>query len=249
MPSLSTAHLCFRSVSHSSLPLFITTNMCESCITVLRVEDGKLADLDSLFRDVFRSHGGPVGHIPQGSVVMAGSVTYLSLYGLSCYTEELLSIRHPRKARTVIPAPVEPLPANIAPVFLTTELEITASLVSELNTLHCPNLTEHPKIKRDSGLPTAGLGGCKLVMVGASQTAKIAALNRHSGTTEYIPLPGQLLSTESVRSLELKTKSPHLTWGKGISSILIFTQIPITWATMNTECLSRHLKTPQDPST
>ena len=75
MPSLSTAHLRFRSVSHSSLPLFITTNMSESCITVLRVEDGKLADLDSLFRDVFRSHGGPVGHIPQGSVVMAGSVT------------------------------------------------------------------------------------------------------------------------------------------------------------------------------
>ena len=75
-----------------------------------------------------------------------------------------LSIRHPRKARTVIPAPVESLPASIASVSIATELEITASLVSELNTLHCLNLTERPEVKRDRGLPTAGLGGCKLVL-------------------------------------------------------------------------------------
>ena len=102
----------------------------------------------------------------------------------------LLSIRHPLKARTVIPAPVVPLPASIAPVSIATEREITSSLVSELNNLHCLNLTEQPEVKRDSGLLTPGLGGCKLVMVGASHTAKITALTRHSGTTEYIPLPG-----------------------------------------------------------
>ena len=101
-----------------------------------------------------------------------------------------LSIRHPRKARTVIPAPVDPLPASIVPVSFATEREITASLVSELNNLHSLNLTEQPEVKRDSSLPTPGLGGCKLVMVGASHTAKIMALTRHSGTTEYIPLPG-----------------------------------------------------------
>ena len=64
--------------------------MSESCIAVLRVEDGKLSDLDTLFRDVFRSHVGPVGRLPQGSVVMVGSVTHLSFSGLSCYTEELV---------------------------------------------------------------------------------------------------------------------------------------------------------------
>ena len=115
-----------------------------------------------------------------------------------------LSIRHPRKVRTVIPAPAEALPASIAPVSIATEREITASLVSELNILHCLNLTKQPEVKRDSSLPTAGLGGCKLVMVGASHTGKIAALTRHSGMTEYVPLPGQLLSAESVSSLEDK---------------------------------------------
>ena len=64
--------------------------MSESCIAVLRVEDGKLSDLETLFRDVFRSHVGPVGRLPQGSVVMVGRVTHLSLSGLSCYTEELV---------------------------------------------------------------------------------------------------------------------------------------------------------------
>ena len=46
-----------------------------------------------------------------------------------------LSIRHPRKARSSLRSwtLVEPLPASIAPVSIATELEITASLVSELN--------------------------------------------------------------------------------------------------------------------
>ena len=73
-------------LTDQSFPPFITANMSESCIAVLRVEDGKLSDLDSLFRAVFRSHVGPAECLPQGSVVMVGSVTHLSLSGLSCYT-------------------------------------------------------------------------------------------------------------------------------------------------------------------
>ena len=95
-----------------------------------------------------------------------------------------LSIRHPRKTRTVIYAPVNPLPTSIAPVSLANEVEITVSLIKELNSLHCLNLTELPEIKCNCGHPTAGLGGCKLVLVGASHTAKIAALTRHNGSTE-----------------------------------------------------------------
>ena len=41
-------------------------------------------------------------------------------------------------------------------------------------------------------------------MLGGSHTAKIAALTRHSGTTEYIQLPGQLLRTDFVGNLEEK---------------------------------------------
>ena len=87
---------------------------------------------------------------------------------------------------------------------LATEVVITESLIAELNSLHCLNLSEKPEVKRDSGLPKTGLGGCKLVMLGGSHTTKIAALTRHSGTTEYIQLPGQLLSTEFVGNIEEK---------------------------------------------
>ena len=41
-------------------------------------------------------------------------------------------------------------------------------------------------------------------MIGGSHTAKISALSRHSGTTEYIPLPGQPLSSDTVTNLEEK---------------------------------------------
>ena len=83
-------------------------------------------------------------------------------------------------------------------------MEIASCLTAELNYLYCLNLAEKPDIKRGSGLPTAELGGCKLVMIGGSHTAKISALSRHSGTTEYIPLPGQPLSGDTVTNLEEK---------------------------------------------
>ena len=47
-------------------------------------------------------------------------------------------------------------------------------------------------------------------MVGVSHTDEIAALTRHSGKTEYIPLPGQLLSAISVSSLEAKHTALNL---------------------------------------
>ena len=53
---------------------------------------------------------------------------------------------------------------------------------------------------------------------GGSHTDKIAALTRHSGTTEYIQLPSQLLSTESVGTLEEKIGNLNL----GEGDILYF---------------------------
>ena len=105
---------------------------------------------------------------------------------------------------------VDPLPPKIAPLSLATESEITDSLTKELNSLYCLNLSEKVEIKCSSGLPTAGLGGCKLVMIGGSHTAKISALSRHSGSTEYIPLPGQPLSADTVSNMEEKVTLDNL---------------------------------------
>ena len=43
-------------------------------------------------------------------------------------------------------------------------------------------------------------------MVGGLHTAKISALSRHSGSAEYIPLPGQPLSSDTVTNLEEKIR-------------------------------------------
>ena len=91
---------------------------------------------------------------------------------------------------------------------LETEEVITDSLLKELNVLHCLNLPEKPDTKRGSGLPTAG--GGRLILVGGSHKSKLAALVRHSGITEYIPLPGQPLSSDAADSLEEKISSLDL---------------------------------------
>ena len=81
---------CLHCAHGPVLPPSYHSKMSESCVAVLRVEDGKLSDLDLLFRDVFRKHVSPAGSLPPGSVVMVGSVTHLSLSSLSCYAEELV---------------------------------------------------------------------------------------------------------------------------------------------------------------
>ena len=62
--------------------------MSHSCITVLCVEDGRLSDLEMLFR----RHVTSAGHLPQGSLLMIASLSHLSLSGLAAYTEELTRV-------------------------------------------------------------------------------------------------------------------------------------------------------------
>ena len=57
---------------------------------VIRAEDGMLGDMEGIFRDVFRDHIRPEGALPQGSVILVGSVSHLSLLGLSAYVEDLV---------------------------------------------------------------------------------------------------------------------------------------------------------------
>ena len=60
----------------------------ESCMLVIRAEDGLLADLENIYRDVFRNFSRLVGSLPQGSAVMLGSSSHLSLLGLAAYTKD-----------------------------------------------------------------------------------------------------------------------------------------------------------------
>ena len=52
--------------------------------------------------------------------------------------------------------------------------------------------------------PTRELGSSRLVLVGASNTAKIAALIRPSEQVTYLPLPAQTLPAGSVADVALK---------------------------------------------
>jgi len=62
----------------------------KECVSIIRVEDGKLSEILELFRDIFREHIRPVGQLPPGSVVLLGSLSHLSMYGLQHYTDELV---------------------------------------------------------------------------------------------------------------------------------------------------------------
>ena len=59
------------------------------CVGIIRVEDGTLSEIHSLFRDIFRGHIRPAGTLPPGSVIMIGSVSHLAQTGLQQYTEDL----------------------------------------------------------------------------------------------------------------------------------------------------------------
>ncbi len=62
------------------------------CVVVIRVEDGRLFELESVFKDVFKKFLAPVGRLPVGSVVLVGSLTHLAGYGLESYTLDLVKV-------------------------------------------------------------------------------------------------------------------------------------------------------------
>ena len=90
-------------------------------------------------------------------------------------------------------------------------------LVSELNSLHCLGLGEKPNLARGVCLPTREHGSSRLVLFGASHTAKIAALIRPSELVTYLPLPAQTLPPGSVAAVNLKVAE----LGLGKKDILI----------------------------
>ena len=74
--------VCVVLSDHNFRP-YVPASRGEYCMLVIRAEDGLLAD-----RDVFRNYSKLLGCLPQGSVVLLGSTSHLSLLGLSAYTED-----------------------------------------------------------------------------------------------------------------------------------------------------------------
>ena len=79
--------VCVVLSDHNFRP-YVPVSRGEYCMLVICAEDGLLADLENIFRDVFRNYSKLLGSLPQGSIVLLGSTSHLSLLGLSACTED-----------------------------------------------------------------------------------------------------------------------------------------------------------------
>jgi hypothetical protein len=83
------------------------------CVVVIRVEEGRLFELENTFSDMFAGHCAPHGRLPQGSVVLVGSLSHLGRYGLESYTVDLVKTMASLAARVgggVSVVPYVPVP-------------------------------------------------------------------------------------------------------------------------------------------
>ena len=80
--------VCIVAADHNFSPL-LPAHFGSNCVGIIRVEDGTLSEILSLFRDVFRRYIRPAGSLPPGSIVLIGSVAHLAQTGLQQYTEDL----------------------------------------------------------------------------------------------------------------------------------------------------------------
>jgi hypothetical protein len=62
------------------------------CISVIRIEDGRLFELEKTFAEILPGILKPHGRLPAGSVVMVGSLSHLGSHGLESYTGDLVKI-------------------------------------------------------------------------------------------------------------------------------------------------------------
>ena len=109
-----------------------------------------------------------------------------------------VSFRNPRKVRFELCAPTGPLPTALLPLSQESEQLIVHQLISELNTLHCLNLSEKPELKSGVCFPACEHGLSRLVFGGASHTGKMATLLGLSDQVLYLPLPAQTAPKSSV---------------------------------------------------
>jgi hypothetical protein len=78
-------------VSDQSFPPILPTQDGH-CVIVVRVEDGALSELVSVFTDFFANFVSPVGAFPPGSLILLGSLSHLGRRGICNYAEELVRV-------------------------------------------------------------------------------------------------------------------------------------------------------------
>ncbi len=84
------------------------------CVVVVRVEDGALSELISVFCDIFARNIVPAGSLPPGSVILLGSLSHLSVRGISNDTDEL--VRNIGSLAARVGTGVEVVPLVFAPL-------------------------------------------------------------------------------------------------------------------------------------
>jgi hypothetical protein len=93
------------------------------CISVIRVKDGRLFELEKTFAEILPGIIKPHGRLPAGSVVMVGSLSHLGSHGLESYSGDLVKVMTSMAAALgggVAVIPYVPIPlggvANVATV-------------------------------------------------------------------------------------------------------------------------------------
>jgi hypothetical protein len=88
----------------------------DSCVAIIRVEDGSLRELRKVVKDIFSKFTSYQGgqRLPPGSVLMTGSLAYLAEVGVHQYAEELVS--HLAALRVDFGNEVAVIPAVFTPI-------------------------------------------------------------------------------------------------------------------------------------
>jgi hypothetical protein len=71
-------------------PILPTTD--GKCIFVVRVEEGRLFELEKTFAEILPGIIKPLGRLPVGSVIMVGSLSHLGSHGLESYAGDLVRV-------------------------------------------------------------------------------------------------------------------------------------------------------------
>jgi hypothetical protein len=61
-----------------------------NCAIIVRVEDGRLFEIEKVFKDMFATLIKPHGKLPMGSVILVGSLSHLGNFGLMSYAGDLV---------------------------------------------------------------------------------------------------------------------------------------------------------------
>jgi len=96
-------------VSDQSFPALVPASE-GLCPIVIRVEDGYVDELTDVLLDRFKAYSKPHGSLPQGSVILIGSLTHIRVRGLADYAEAVVNSGHRLGARMGANVDIVPLP-------------------------------------------------------------------------------------------------------------------------------------------